>query len=425
MNRVTYYLKKEQSKKRGIIYLDFSYNGYRLQASTGVKIDESEWSKEKGYLKRQTMFYSHNHEILQRAGGLAERYYLESIAKNNTIPLPSVFRAYLKDNIVPKTPIDILSPQSEFIKHSNEYIESNSAKLKMRSIGIYKQAVAELSEFCETTGIPLTFDTINLSLWDKYHSYLLTKENTNSNCKTKVGYLNDTIAKRASNIKTFMKWSFERNYHSNLEYLKIKVRRSTKNEIVTLTKKEISKIIAVDLSKSPHLKKVRDLFLFGIATCQRWSDIENFNTNDLKDNTWTFRAVKTNKLTIIPFGNKGSFTYKAFEILTKYDLALPKMSGQAFNRSLKELGEIAGINEEVVISRMQGNKAIEFRKPKYQYMASHMARRTGVTNLMEEGVPAAIVMKLTGHSSYATLMKYLNTSHEATINAMNSVKFAE
>jgi len=50
-----------------------------------------------------------------------------------------------------------------------------------------------------------------------------------------------------------------------------------------------------------------------------------------------------------------------------------------------------------------------------------MARRSCVTLLLESGVPATTIMKLTGHKNIKTLMKYENTSQEALNNALVGV----
>ena len=54
-------------------------------------------------------------------------------------------------------------------------------------------------------------------------------------------------------------------------------------------------------------------------------------------------------------------------------------------------------------------------------MTSHMARRSCVTILLQRGVPATTVMKLTGHKDLKTLMRYENTSEGALAEALKTI----
>ena len=78
------------------------------------------------------------------------------------------------------------------------------------------------------------------------------------------------------------------------------------------------------------------------------SDIEGFRKEDVKDGFWIFESYKTKKVMKIPF--KG-FVAPALDILKKYDYELPSISAQKFNDYIKEVGELAGIDDPVTIKR--------------------------------------------------------------------------
>lgn len=86
--------------------------------------------------------------------------------------------------------------------------------------------------------------------------------------------------------------------------------------------------------------------------------------------------------------------------------------------SLK-IGEAAGINEPVEKNVFR-EKEIPIHKPKFEFMSSHMGRRTCVTLLLERGTAPTTVLKLTGHTSLKTLQKYDNTGDEALTEAMKT-----
>ena len=94
-------------------------------------------------------------------------------------------------------------------------------------------------------------------------------------------------------------------------------------------------------------------------------------------------------------------------ILTNYEGKLPvSISNQKTNIYLKELGEFAGINEPLLITKYRGVEVVEIKEPKYNLMTSHTARRTFVTLSLEKGMRPETVMEITGHKDYKMFKKY-------------------
>ncbi len=187
---------------------------------------------------------------------------------------------------------------------------------------------------------------------------------------------------------------------------------------MTLTEAELLSLFTLDLSEAMRLERARDLFCFGAFTGQRWSDISNVSKEQIRSGAWDFISTKTKKRIIVPL--KG-FAASALTILEKYDYQFPIISAQKFNDYIKDAAKLAKIDSEVVIKRYSGREEVEFRAPKWQYVSSHMARRTFVTILLQRGVPATTIMKLTGHRDLRTLLKYENTSVDAAAEALESV----
>lgn len=80
---------------------------------------------------------------------------------------------------------------------------------------------------------------------------------------------------------------------------------------------------------------------------------------------------------------------------------LPKpLSNQKMNKYLKELGEFAQINEEVITYKSIGGKRQEEKKLKYEMISTHTARRSFATNAFKSGVPSISIMRITGHKTH-------------------------
>ena len=65
------------------------------------------------------------------------------------------------------------------------------------------------------------------------------------------------------------------------------------------------------------------------------------------------------------------------------------------NDYLKELGELAEINEPIRETYYKGNERIDEVTPKYALLSTHAGRRTFICNALALGIPAQVVMKWT------------------------------
>lgn len=326
---------------------------------------------------------------------------------------PAKLKELMDQEFNKKTPAE--TSINAFYERFEEFLQSRITTNSILTIKKFRTLRSKLEAFEKKHRYKISFDSIDLVFYDKFKNFMLSEKNRRTE-KAK-GLLNDTISKYISALKTFMQWSLDRNYHSNtnFQHNHFSSKKRAKNEIVTLSEQELMKIYNLDLSDSPNLERVRDLFCFGAFTGQRWSDLERFRKEDIKDGWWVFQSHKTKETMRVPFNG---FTLPALEILKKYNYELPNIILQTFNKEIKKVGKKAGLTVPITIYRYSGNQKIPISKPKHHHMASHMARRSCVTILLQKGIPATTVMKLTGHKDLKTLMRYENTSVEALVEAL-------
>jgi len=311
------------------------------------------------------------------------------------------------------------TPENDFYNRFEEFLQSRTRSISILTSKKFTTLKKRLIEFEKEKRYKITFDSIDLVFYDKFKDFLLSQKIKRSE-EDETGLLNDSISKYFATLKTFMQWSLDRNYHANtmFKHNQFSAKKKSKNEIVTLTEEELMRIYNLDLSATPYREKVRDLFCFAAFTGQRWSDIEQFRKEDVRDGWWIFESKKTKETMRIPFVG---FTLPALQILKKYNFDLPVLIQQTFNKEIKKIGEKAEITEPVTLYRYSGSKKISISKAKYKFIASHMARRSCVTILLQRGVPATTVMKLTGHKDLKTLMRYENTSEDALAEALKNI----
>jgi site-specific recombinase XerD len=79
---------------------------------------------------------------------------------------------------------------------------------------------------------------------------------------------------------------------------------------------------------------------------------------------------------------------------------------QQLNDSIKILGAMAKIKDNVIFTRTKGNGRVEYTKKKYEMMTTHTARRSFASNLISRGIPKQFVMAVTGHKTESSFNKY-------------------
>lgn len=386
----------------------------KLKLKTDETILPKDWDFKNKRVKQSYPGSVEFNTRLQNLKNDVSNAYRKLINDNSNISFLEIsdnLKSFVKSGHIP-------TKDNSFIKVYEDFILTKSEVNNPRTIQKYNTLLFRLTEFQNRKNIKLTFDSIDLKFYDEFKHYLLTIDNVNK--PGMKGLLNDTIAKYFKTLKYFMKWSLDRGFHKNLTFKHedFKATERPNNEIVTLTEPELIKLYKLDLSKNNRLEQVRDLFCFACFTGQRWSDIANFNKRNIKGDEWIFESVKTKKVMKIPLIG---YCSPAKDILTKYDYELPKISSQKFNYYIKEAAKLAGLDREVIIKRYSGNKVIEIKKPLHQFIASHMARRSAVTILLEQGVPPTTVQKLTGHADIKTVMKYANISNDALVRELERV----
>ena len=111
----------------------------------------------------------------------------------------------------------------------------------------------------------------------------------------------------------------------------------------------------------------------------------------------------------------------AQDILNKYagnqkctydNTLLPVSSNQKMNDYLKEVAQLAELNEIVFKSNTKGGKRIDVKHWKWELVTTHTARRSFATNAYKRGVPTISIMRLTGHTTEKAFMKYIKIDNE-------------
>ena len=180
---------------------------------------------------------------------------------------------------------------------------------------------------------------------------------------------------------------------------------------VYLTNEEVQKIIDYTPENDTE-RAVRNQFVLGCLTCARMSDYVMFTRENIFNNTLKYVSKKTKTKTEVPLS---PIVKKIIQENEFYGFVGQEFSNVWFNKIIQDICKKIGLTEKVKL--YQGGKYIEGEK--WNFIGSHTARRTAVTNLYLHGVDLYTISKLAGHSTVQQTEGYIccgfaDISDEAT-----------
>ncbi len=401
MANVNYYLKDSQSNRETLIYLFFSFDSFRVKISTGQKVHPDNWNSEKGRVRitRKQLSANEINSYLDHLAEVAKGIYLN--AKQGGVSLTvEGFKQNFKETLSP-TPSEAPIQLEQFL---GRFIEerSKSPKYSPNSIKIYRTTQKHLTEFKgHSKRKEISFEDVDYEFLIEYRDYLYSK-----------GFGDNNIHKLVTTLKTILADAKERGLTDSSRFLTRKP-IIEKEEVVKiyLNVEELNSLYQLDLSQNPRLDKVRDLFLIGAFTGLRFSDYQGLK----KENIRTINGGLFLELDTFKTGERVTIPVNPMlrTILDKYNGQPPKgLSNQKFNDYLKDLGKVGGLEEVISLTRHEGGLKVNRNYKKWELLTTHTARRSFATNAFKAGVPPISIMKITGHRTETSFMRYIQISKE-------------
>ena len=334
---------------------------------------------------------------------LLRRFVIDSYNKEpnknelNSVWLKNLIDRYFNPEKYKHKPISFY----EFIDHFINMVEADRTPGTLKQ---YRNAKNRFIEFDTFRKKETTFSNINMEWYHDFKDYSIRQKQLQNN----------TIAKYIKMLKTFLREAEEEGIPVNPAYRTKKFSKPSNNTTaIYLTDSEIRSILKLDLSKKPVEEITRDLFVFGCQTGLRYSDYINIKKENIRGNILSITAVKTNSFIDVPLDSI------AIGILKKYNYQLPKAPvNQKFNAYLKSIGLSAKITEPVQIVKKVGALRIETTVKKFMLIQSHTARRSFATNCYLAGISSQEIMKLTGHKSEKSFIRYLRITQDLAAKRM-------
>lgn len=218
--------------------------------------------------------------------------------------------------------------------------------------------------------------------------------------KNKHGNSSTTCYKHFQRLTRVIKKAINYGYLEKYPFGDYKLRMQ-KKRIEYLSLDEINRIEENDY-KVDRLNNIRDIFIFCCYSGMAYSEVESLTpeniTQGMDGDLWlNIMRKKTKKhyqVPILPKAMEIIIKYKEHPICVKKGRLLPVPSNVKYNAYLKEIADVAGIQ---------------------QVLTTHLARKTFASTIMlANGVNIAVLSKILGHSniqvtldSYATVIDEL------------------
>lgn len=304
--------------------------------------------------------------------------------------------------------LTFLEAFDRFIKDSENGIRKTvkERKIESNTIKNYKTVYNNLVKFSAIYDLS-DWNNINERFYNSFCEY----------CWNSLLHFDNHVGKSIRIIKTAINYFVESKLIEQPINLKKWYNWKEEIDILVLYRDEIRLISKMKLANE-KLDRTRDIFLFGISTTLRVEHLLSLTKNDIQliNGEYFINSIvhKTKKPIRIVLNSI------AVQILEKYKdryhTILPTISAAKFNENIKELAtafaeyvkteketnnlKIIGNDWENNFKRRRTRKGVyvnEYIKPE-KYISSHIMRRTGITNLLIEGLSPYEVSQISGHS---------------------------
>ena len=414
---VRFYIQKrttwtDQSPRRPRpVVMMFNYDGKRLCTLTGLKIAEADWDAAKQRVKLNIKRSKQVNGVFDLLEEKVNDIYFDAIGSGVTPDNNYILRELKKDK--KKEKLSLLEEWKKYL----EVIKTNIKESSLESLTI---SFNHFEKFAR--GMRLSFDDITGELVSKYAAYL-----------QKLGQGDNTVYKNVKRLRMFMNYAKKAGLHNNQNYNDFNVSQKSKR-IVFLEWSEVKTLL--DFSpKTPMESKALDNFLFGCLTSMRYSDYHDLKRTDISEVSFegldgvyhsvSFRQVKTGKLNVIPL------LPEALAIIernknAKGDFALPRISNQKINETIKEVGRRAGLTSIVTVDEFKGDKCVTKTVEKWKLLSTHIGRKTFISVAASKSIPIHLVASIAGHSVKTCMKFYAGVADRDTfVRIAEQMKFPE
>lgn len=379
-----------------------SFGRSRVAFNIGIRVELSKWNSE---AQRSKPNVTHGHKKvpanyinreIQNYIDTAERLFLQ-YDTDGEAPTADSFKKDFNSALqrTPESSSTLAATLERFIRHQSTLQQWGDATIKrfeavQNKLTLYGAKDTELSE-------------VTTAWLESFVEWLTYSQKLS----------NSTVRDYLKRINWFLNWARVQGERVPNDYQTFAPRlRIIKPPVIALTWQELMTMYHAEMP-AEYLDRVRDLFCLSSFTSLRYSDLQNLKPEDIKEDYIDIVTKKTSEPLRIELN-----TYSR-AIIEKYDKHLPRLSNQKYNKYIKEVGQLCGIDEPIKKVDYIAGKRVETTQPKWRLLSTHAARRTFISNAIERGVPVPVVMKWSGHEDYKAMEPYITITDKTKREMMD------
>ncbi|MDA9774622.1 site-specific integrase, partial [Saprospiraceae bacterium] len=390
MNRVKFHLRGNLTTDP-TIRMTLMHNGKKFVYGTGKQIPEKLWDKKS---MRASKAYA-KHGLLNRYLNNLENHQIQTMEHfeaNNMKPSNAQIKNKLEQLIFERKKHHV-QKFIEITPYIIQYIEKRKKDNDLASGTLqgYNQLQARWREFPLAYG--LSFDELDIETLTQFQIFMKAYGYAQSQ--------REKIQRKFISILRYAENADKINVSSDykLTYWRVGVPKDSIK--VVMTNAEIKRIRDHSLPIGSNLEKVRDRWIIGFATGQRYSDFKGISKDNIRDiNDKLFLEViqkKTGKVVNIPLYED------VIAIFEKYEGYPPVFTDQSFNKFIKEVAKEIGFDSMVTkILQVSPTEKKITEHEKWELVTSHICRRSFATNGSLKGISMGYLMEITGHTKAQT-----------------------
>lgn len=389
MLKVSRYLKTPNSKNSPI-WFRVNFKGKNIRLSSGITLETKHWnSKSKTISISKTNVTQVNKELLR----LEQLIYdiTEAVTKEDgSLDLKELSSTYKKELKGENSNENDLLFRIAFDMYIDHCI--NSSVKKDGTAAVYKTVRNQIVLFEDNENQQYYLSELNRNYFEKFRLYIQDNH----------GLANITVNKYFRVLKSLSRFLIKRGFEINPDIFDFAIKFTDTNKVV-ISNDDMAKLKSVNL-KTQNQNKYRDLFLILCHIGIRVSDLHNLNESniDLKNKLVNIHTEKTSAPVSIPVPDDIIILLDQYFVKSNTTIV-----DQKFNRIIKDVCRLAGIDDPIEIVIERGKKSERKIEPKYNLVTTHTGRRTFITKMMETmRFSEKELMKITGHKSVSSFKKY-------------------
>ena len=294
-----------------------------------------------------------------------------------------------------------------FLEYLSEFIANSATRrvngygtvgLAHNTIRTYKSLYRIIKEYELEKSQQLFLDGIDKNMAVSFTQFLKIEKQYSDN------YCGQLLKLLKIILRDAQKSGFEIHPYSN--YIESFKQKSSDRIIHFLNPAEIKVLKGLERIPS-ELEDSYKWLLIGLSIGQRVSDLLSLNASNIR------KANNGLYIDIIQQKTKKAVTIGVADplVIDLLESEFPKvLSQEAFNKQIKMICKIAGIDE--VVRGFKNNPKTRRKEvlsaPKYEFVTSHIMRRSFATNYYGK-IETPLLMNITGHTKESTFLTYIGT----------------